>query len=212
MTTEDTEQAKFEGTLQYVEARWRDADRATLRHAFALLARGRPVSPELLAERADVGVATAADAMRSGPTGLDGGGELIELFGVMLAPTLHRVEIGGQAIFACCAVVAQALPALVDRPATVESVDPVSRRLVKLRLSHDSIEDLEPSTAVACCPTTAANADPANVREAFCCHLRHFAGRASAKEFAALNARRQVISIVEMHALAHELVSRIWSA
>ena len=212
MITQDGAQSKFEGTLEYVETRWRDADRATLRHAFGMLARGRAVTADCLAERAGVSVAAAGAAMRSAPVGLDAGGALNELFGVMLTPTLHRVEIEGRAIFTCCAAVAHTMPSLVDRPVTVESVDPVSRRLVTLRLSPDSIEDLDPSTAVACCAATPVNPEPADVREAFCCHLKHFADRNSAQEFAALNERRQVIPVAEMHALAHELVSRIWSA
>lgn len=211
MAIEDGERSEFEGTLEYVAARWRDADRGTLRHAFPLLARGRPVAPESLAERAGVSVAMADAAMRSGPLGLDADGALSELFGVMQAPTLHRVEVDGRAGFTCCAVVAHTLPALVDQAVTVESVDPLSRRVIKLRLSPDSIEHLQPSTAVACFPTTLPNADLASVRDAFCSHIKHFADRASAQEFAALNSRRQVVSVVELHALARQLVSRIWS-
>ena len=135
MAIEDGERSEFEGTLEYVAARWREADRGTLRHAFPLLARGRPVAPESLAERAGVSVAMADTAMRSGPLGLDADGALSELFGVMQAPTLHRVEVEGRAGFTCCAVVAHTLPALVDQAVTVESVDPLSRRVIKLRLS-----------------------------------------------------------------------------
>ena len=265
MAIEDGERSEFEGTLEYVAARWREADRGTLRHAFPLLARGHPVAPEshslvtsncgqmqgrqtqamlwhrrgwltpqmptirrnpsgdrgLRADAASLLVddAKASPPPRSLPTPrktlprdpsdfnhglLDANGALSELFGVMQAPTLHRVEVEGRAGFTCCAVVAHTLPALVDQPVTVESVDPLSRRVIKLRLSPDSSEHLQPSTAVVCFPTTLPEADLAGVRDAFCSHIKHFADRASAQEFASLNSRRQVVSVVELHALARQ--------
>ncbi len=206
----EDERSEFEGTLEYVAARWHAADRATLRHAFALLAEGRAVASQTLAEQAGVSDARARSALESGPIGLDAEGKLDELFGIMLDPTLHRVEIENRTIFTCCAVIAHTLPMLLDRPVTVESVDPLSRRIVRLRLHPDSVERLEPSGAVACFPTTPDGTHFTDVREAFCSHLKHFADLDSAREFAALNARRRIVSVVEMHALARRLVDRIW--
>ena len=79
------------------------------------------------------------EALESGRAGRDREGRVVELSGLMLGPTKHWVEVGGKALFSCCALLAQLVPALIKRSVRVESVDPVSRRLVVLDITPEGV-------------------------------------------------------------------------
>jgi len=78
---------------------------------------------------------TRSIALRQGRAGFDGNGNVHELYGVDLNPSLHRAEVDGAALFTCCAFVAQMLPFILDEPIQVESIDPVTRRIVRMSIS-----------------------------------------------------------------------------
>ena len=202
--------ASVHDTLDYIEDRWRDADRRTLRYAFAELASGHLVPPDRLAEISATTAEHVQRALMSGPVGVDDNGNLNELFGVMLDATLHRVEVGGRAIYACCALVAHCVPIILDEPVRLESTDPVTRRLVKLELDASGVR--KGGDAVrACFPTPPAGPDLDSVRQAFCSHIQYFADAEAATDFASQGARRRVVTPGEMHELAVATVSRLWS-
>ncbi|NKB89250.1 MAG: hypothetical protein GKS06_13615 [Acidobacteria bacterium] len=198
------------GTLRYIEDRWRSADRRTLRVAFAELANGRPVSPSRLAELAGTTAEQARHALKSGPVGLDEDGNLNELFGVMLDATLHRVEVGGRVIYACCALVAHCVPVIVNETVRLESTDPVRRRLVTLELDANGVRRGS-ETVRACFPTPPAGPDMDSVRQAFCSHIQYFADARAAAAFASQDERRRIVEPGDLHELALATVSRIWS-
>lgn len=184
----------------------------TLRHGFDLLAQGSPVSPARLARRSGASTAEVVAALRASPAGIDGRGHLTELFGLMLAPTDHRIVFDGGELFACCALVAHAAPMLIRRDVAVTSVDPVGGAAVRLELRRDAIVEVSPVTAVATFPETPTGSARDNVRAAFCSHVRHFVAAGTAEQFAAQDPRRLVVSTADMHALAAEVAGRIWLA
>lgn len=75
-------------------------------------------------------------------------GRVIELFGVILIPTQHRIMVEDVALLSCCAMVSQMVPSLVGKKATVESVDPINNKVIKIRISPKSIQSVEPKDAV----------------------------------------------------------------
>lgn len=119
---------KFEETIEHLKTRWKDTDRDFLRQLFPLLADGRPISLTHLAEITHKDIATVEQELTKGYTGRDSDGNVIELFGVMHTPTLHRIQLGQVCLFSCCALVAHMVPLLLDQMATIESVDPISHR------------------------------------------------------------------------------------
>ena len=92
---------------------------------------------------------TSSIALRQGRAGFDGNGNVHELYGVDLNPSLHRAEVDGAALFTCCAFVAQMLPFILDEPIQVESIDPVTRRIVRMSISPETEISYEPKSAVA---------------------------------------------------------------
>ena len=93
---------------------------------FGLLAEGKPLAIDQLAAETGVEVGRLKELLVSVRSGFDGEGRLVDLFGMTLEPTAHRLEIGSNVVFSCCALWAHAIPKLINRSVVVRSVDPVS--------------------------------------------------------------------------------------
>lgn len=129
----------------------------------------------------------------------------------LLAPTYHRLEIDGRAVFSCCALWAHVIPKLIDRNVRVESIDPHSNELVHLELTPEKVTSVNPNSAVATMAVADSASIETNVKRAFCSHVRHFASPDSAGEFVLTFSTRRMVSIDELHDLAGKLLSAIWS-
>ena len=197
-------------TIRRLADRWAGA--GTLLPGFTLLSRGRPLEIEELAAVSGVSVETLAEALDAARCERDARGRLVDLYGLSLAPTLHRLEIGGKFLFSCCALWAHVIPKLVDREVTIESIDPVRRSLVRLSVSPERVESTEPAGAVATVAVATRETISADVGAAFCSQVRHFASRESAEEFAAERPACQVLTLAELQGAADQLHEAIWSA
>jgi hypothetical protein len=199
-------------TVGQLAARWAQADKQILRKVFPLLSVGRPVPVSLIAEATDREPAIVEAALEAGRAGRDKEGRVVELSGLMLSPTIHRVQIDDVALFSCCALLAQLVPQLVDRAVTVESIDPVSRRIVRLTITPQRLAAVEPAGAVASFVSTEPGALQGDVGALFCCHVRHFASAESAGAFVAADRRRYLLSIDDLQAAAQMLYREAWAA
>ena len=200
----------FVPTLERLAARWSSA--GPLLPGFPLLARGRPVSLEEIA----AAVGTKPDQVRRSVDAArcerDERGRLIDLFGLTLTPTIHRLSIDGKILFGCCALWTHVVPILVNRTVQVESVDPVRRELVRLELSPEAIESVTPSGSVATLAVASQDAIERDVGEAWCSRVSHFVSRESAQEFAAGRPTCHVVELREFHQVTELFYQAIWSA
>ena len=119
----DTEQTSFTPTIQLLARRWADA--GVLLPAFPLLARGQPLEIDEIAAASGIAVDRVTRALDAARCERDAKGRLIDLYGLTLTPTHHRLEIGHKVLFSCCALWAHVIPKLVDSTVRVESVDPL---------------------------------------------------------------------------------------
>jgi hypothetical protein len=197
-------------TVGHIVKRWQATDTALLRLLFPILADGRPVSLRRLAEAAGTDEATVEAALRLGHVDRDSQGRAVELFGLGLRSTRHRVLLGDVALYSCCAVVALTAPALLGRTVSVESVDPVANRVVRLVASPYGLERVEPQGAVGCLAVTREDDVLSNVREAFCSHVSVFPSPEAAGEFLEADPRRYAVSIADFHAAAVQLAAAVW--
>jgi alkylmercury lyase len=179
---------------------------------FSLLARGRPVSVEEIARAADVDAAEVELAVDAARCERDAQGRLIDLYGLTLTPTLHRLTIDGKVLFSCCALWAHVIPKLVDRTVEVESVDPMRHELVRLIISPAVIDAVEPPGAVATLAVADQDAIDRDVCEAWCCQVAHFVSRESAEEFAAGRSTCHVVELPELRQATERFHQAIWSA
>jgi len=198
-------------TIQHIASRWEQADKATLRHLFPLLSAGKPVSPSRFAEIAKIEVFTVEKVLQMGRADRNSHGDVIGLFGFTLMPTLHRLMIEDVALFSCCAMVAQMAPSLAGKTAAIESIDPTNNKVVKIIISPNSIQSVEPKEAVATLVVTNQEDVLRDVSSAFCSHVRHFVNVRTAEEFTSLNPQRYVVDIDQLHRIAGQVRDLIWS-
>jgi len=201
----------FEKTIEHISLRWQQSNKTLLRQLFPLLAQGRPVPPAQLAQLTGNDVSMVERALIEGHTDRDKQGYVIELFGITQTPTYHRIQIGQVCLFSCCALVSQMVPLLLSQTATIESVDPIGHRLVRLTISPTGIESVEPNNAVGTLVLTNAEQVQKDVRSAFCMHVHHFPDTDSAQEFVNMDPRRYVVDIQHLHEAARQLTTAIWN-
>ncbi len=194
---------RFDTTIRCLAERWSGA--GLLLPGFPLLARGEPLTVRQIANAAGVNDREVQEALGKARCAFNERGRLVDLFGMTLAPTYHRLEIDGKSVFSCCALWAHVIPKLVDREVLVESVDPQSRELVRLEIAPGKVQFVNPGAALA----TMASADAASIEQgvgaAFCRHVRHFASSDSANTFAAASPSCRVVDVDELHEIAGRL-------
>jgi alkylmercury lyase len=206
-----TRDRKTLDTVDHLASRWAGADKALLRPVFPLLAEGRPVSLGRIGKATGASESAIEEALLVGRAGRDFQGRVTELFGITLTPTLHRVEVGGVSLFTCCAVIAHMVPGLVEGSATIESVDPENRRIVRVCLGATGTLEWDPPEAVGCLAETKLSDVLADVGTAFCSHAHHFAGSESALRFRQANPARFTMEMPDFHAVGVLLHQRIWA-
>ena len=200
----------FVPTLQRLAARWGSA--GPLLPGFPLLARGRPVSVEEIAAAAGTAPGQVERAVDAARCRRDENGRLIDLYGLTLTPTLHRLSITGRVLFSCCALWAHVIPKLIERTAQVESVDPMRRELVSLTISPAAIEAVDPPGSVATLAVADQDAIDRDVGEAWCHQVAHFVSPQSAEEFAAARSNCHVVELAELRQATERFYQAIWSA
>jgi hypothetical protein len=154
---------------------------------------------------------TVEAALELGRAERDVKGRVVELSGLMFSPTVHRVEVGDVALFSCCALLAQLVPALIERQVRVESVDPVSRRIVRLVITTSGVTEVEPVGAVASLVMTEPSGMAGDVGAYFCRHVHHFASSESASAFVTADSRRYALGIGDLYEAAQMLYRQAWA-
>ncbi|MDH3251568.1 MAG: organomercurial lyase [Ignavibacteria bacterium] len=210
MDEETRHQAVLE-TLSHIAARWADADKRVLRFVFPMLAKGKPVTIAHISEAAHVTPLEVVRALELGRAGRDADGHVVELSGLTLNPTMHRVQIGDVALFSCCALLAQLTSMLVDKSVRIESVDPVSRRLVRTLVERGSVTAIDPPEAMSSFVQTDAPSVLQDAGESFCRHVHYFASSETASTFIEADDRRYVLTIPDLHEAARHLYKEVWA-
>lgn len=209
---DDVEAGALSETIRHLAARWASADRRILRHVFPLLVEGQPVPVERIAKAAGCEPATADMALDHGRAERDSKGRIVELSGLTLLPTMHRLEIDGVALFGCCALMVHQAPMLVGRPIIVESIDPETRGIIGLSIGAEGVRRISSPGVVSAFVATEASGVQRDVRGNFCGHVRFFATSDSARRFVERDPRRYVMPIEELHRAACVLYRKVWSA
>ena len=143
-----------------------------LPHAIRLLADGEPVPPERLAAAAgwsveDVEAALSAQASAE----RDDQGRVVG-FALTLQPTPHRVTVDERTLFTWCASDTLMLPVMLGRPALVESTCPQTGQPIRIELTPDRVERVDPPEAVM--TAVRPRGQLADVRGDTCAHGHFF--------------------------------------
>ncbi|MCC6192543.1 MAG: hypothetical protein IT318_26250 [Anaerolineales bacterium] len=167
------------------------------------LALGRPVSQAQVAQ-----IASAlniewdeATQVLGKVTERDAGGNVTGILGLSLNETPHRLIIGSQRFSAWCAVDTLFLPAMLNQAVVIESQPPGSQARVRLVVSHERIEAVDPATAVVSMVVMEAEAKDLHTVEAiwsnFCHHIHFFRSREEAEQWAAGRRDIEILTLDE---------------
>jgi len=176
-----------------------------------LLAEGRPVSPDRVAEAIGVSREEAIDILRESPgVELDDENNVAGCFGLALTPTPHHFQMGDRELFTWCALDALFLPIVLNRPARVESSCAVTGKKVLIEVSPDAIQGVEPAGAVMAIIVPEASEVCCDLRGAFCDKVHFFSSSGAAREWAAKRKGVTILSVDDAYRLARLLLESLF--
>jgi alkylmercury lyase len=189
----------------------RVAARGLFPHAIRLLAEGEPVAVERLAAAAGWPVAdveVALDAQTSAEH--DDEGRLVGL-ALTLRRTPHRFIVDGRRLFAWCATDTLMLPVVIGRPAVVESTCPQTGQPIRVEITPDGVQRVDPATAVVSAVRPAG--ELADVRADTCVHGHFFSSTGATTSWSEAHPDGHVLTVAEAFRLDREVIERLgWEA
>ena len=158
-----------------------------------------------------------ADAFLRQVTERSASDEITGVMGLSLNDHPHRLTVADIPLSAWCALDTLFLPSLLRQTATIESLSPVSRLPIKLRVSPERVEDVSPTSAVISIVIVDLNADNmASVEavwSAFCDHVHFFVTREEAEGWSASRNDIAILTVDEGFTLGRQvwadLLSRV---
>ena len=115
---------------------------------FRLLAEGAPVEPDRLATRAAMPGSEVRALLESWHSvHYDKDGRIVAFQGLSVVEAPHRLRVDGSDLYAWCAWDTLFLPALIGRPAEIDSTCPTTGQAVSLRVGPEGPSDVSPPDA-----------------------------------------------------------------
>jgi alkylmercury lyase len=163
-----------------------------------LLARGEPTSPEEIAAASGKSPEEVRAALERFPSAeWDEQGRVVGL-GLTLQLTPHRLELEGRTLFAWCALDALLFPALLGRPASIESPCRGTGDPVHIEVTPAGIEVVEPPSAVV---SIVAARDLANLRRVSCNNTHFFRSPEAASRWLEKHPEATIFSVEDVFRL-----------
>ncbi len=188
----------------------RKGDRCAQRillNLYSLLANGRPVSLQALAETSGVSVQEVEDAVSHvSPSAMqyDEGREIISFGGLSILPTEHRITVNDQPLFTWCAFDCLFAAELLDAEVHINSICPVTDAAISVRVSPDGIEFADPVSTVLTFVTPDRAACSKDVRGAFCQHVNFLCSEDAANEWVSKNPNAIILTLSEAFELGRQ--------
>jgi alkylmercury lyase len=180
-------------------------------HAVRLLADGEPVALEQLAAAAGWSVDDVQAALRAQNIAeRDEQGRLVGL-ALTLRPTTHRLTFDGRILFTWCASDTLMVPVMLGRSAVVDSTCPQTAQPIRIELTPDVVERIDPPDAVMSAVRPAGQV--ADVRSATCNHGHFFSLIAAAAPWADAHPDGHLYPVEEAFQLDREVIWQLgWAA
>ena len=182
-----------------------------LPHAIRLLSDGEPVALERLAAAAGWSVEDVERELAAQISAeRDDQGRLVGL-ALTLRPTTHRVTVDGRRLFAWCATDTLMVPVILGRPAVVESTCPQTGQAIRIELTPDSVQRVDPPDAVLTAVRPGGHL--ANVRADTCAHGHFFSTLAATAAWSDARPDGHVYPVGEAFRLDRQVIHQFgWAA
>ncbi|KXJ50659.1 MAG: hypothetical protein AXW12_18040 [Thalassospira sp. Nap_22] len=172
------------------------------------LAHGRPVTPKEIAEVTGRPREKIAVLLPKLPNvELDDAGNLVGL-GLTLKPTPHSFKLEEQTLYTWCALDALMFPKLLGKMATIESPCKGTDQPVRVVITPDGIEKVEPPSAVVSIVTSSNKND---IRSSFCCNVHFFQSDRCASNWLAQHPNAKILPISEAYELGASLAENLFN-
>jgi alkylmercury lyase len=186
------------------EARTRLDDLPLCHALIRLLAEGRPLSHDHLANVSGLGEEALGQRLAHMDLDYDEAGRIIGA-GLTLRPTLHRFEIGGRLLYTWCALDALMYPNLLAETVRVESPCRATGRPVRVTITPGGVIAVEPAVAVVSLVLPQPGQPP---RQAFCGEVHFFASARAAHDWLAERPQAQVVPVATAYTLGNMLIAK----
>ena len=185
--------------------------RELLPHAIRLLSGGEPVALEPLAAAAGWSVEDVEAALGAKISAeRDQRGRLVGL-ALTLRPTTHRFTVDGRTLSAWCASDTLMLPVILGRPALVESTCPQTGEPIRIELTPDTIERVDPPDAVM--SAVRPPGELADVRSTTCNHGHFFSSITAAAAWSDAHTDGHIYPVDEAFRLDRQVIKELgWDA
>lgn len=173
---------------------------------YRLLAKGQPVPPEALTERLGISSDVVKRTLDGWP-GLfsDAQRRIVGYRGLSIPSAYtgpHRFMVDSRVLAAWCAWDTLFLPQLLDQTADIESTSPVGGEVVRLRVTPERVERVEPAGATMSILLPDAKEVKKDVVSSFCHFIYFFPSRQVGEKWAVQHPRTFLLSVHEAHVLA----------
>jgi alkylmercury lyase len=173
---------------------------------YRLLAEGQPVPRGVLAQRLGIPLETVNGILDRWP-GIfaDPQQRIVGYWGLALRRAYaspHQLTVDGQKLSAWCAWDTLFLPRLLGQTAEIESASPNQGAAVRLTVSPERVERVQPAGAQMSFLLPDAAAVQKDVVSTFCHFIHFFASRQAGESWAARHPETFLMSIEEAHLLA----------
>jgi alkylmercury lyase len=141
----------------------------------------------------------------------DDQGRVLGFGGLAAAPMHHRFEVEGRALSTWCAWDSLFIPEILGRSAHVTSVDPENGETVRLIVTPERVEAVEPSATVVSFVQPEAEvfrSSASNIMAKFCHFVFFFASRQSGERWIAKHPDTFLYSLDDAFSLAKRLNAR----
>ncbi len=176
---------------------------------YELLAQGDPVTPAALAARSSAPEAVVTGTLEAWPGVFrDDEARVVGFWGLAIPEMAHRFHAdGGKPIYAWCALDPFLIVPVIDRPARVESTDPITGEPITMTVTPEGVEDVSPASAVVSFLTPEETKPfDQDVIQNFCNYVLNFASHESAERWAS---ERDGIVLLPVHD-AFQVGLRAW--
>lgn len=204
------QQIELEAAIQSLKKRRgtppRDAIRFTI-DMMRAIAKGEPVSVQMLAEATGVSLENAQaafDQLRGSSAEFDDDGYLRGAT-VTQIPTPHQFRVNGQALYAWCALDTLFLPAYLDATAEIVSECPVTGNKIQLVVGPDGIQSSSPPDVALSIVIPDLAGDTCSTRDGFCGQIYFFASRDVAEQWAEHRPGIAIFSLADAYRIAQEV-------
>ncbi|QBD80871.1 organomercurial lyase MerB [Ktedonosporobacter rubrisoli] len=184
---------------------------ALCRQLMLLLADGQPVSRAQLARAMRWSLAEVESALKAiAKIEYNAKGDIIGAV-LSLEPTPHHISIRGHALYTWCALDTLFYPVVLQERAYVESACPVTHELVRLSVTPEKLEQLEPAGAYISLVLPEAAAVRCDIRGNLCNHIYFFSSKQAASTWQVAHPDIVILPIEEAYAIGQRVAREVYA-